>query len=154
MTEQFKTRALRLAETLNLELSREDPHNVYGHRSNFVHGSRPNFEGLTPEPDDAGESTDMDSRLIGRYERCERVLRLALLRASTEPEFAGQFSTDDAIEKAFGSPTKKTPDENRAAAVAALSDKEFEAEYIRRYGPVLPFKASRNAESRPPDRID
>lgn len=105
LTEQFKVRASRLAEILGLALSREDLHNTYAHRSDFVHGSLPNFKGLSLESDDPGdESTDIHPDLIGRYTRCERVLRLALQRASTEPEFAQQFSSPEAIEKAFGSP--------------------------------------------------
>jgi Apea-like HEPN len=134
LTEQFKVRAARLAEMLGLELSREDLHNSYAHRSDFVHGSRPNFEGLSPETDgQAATPPEFNPELIGRYNRCEHVLRLALLRASTEPAFAEQFSSTEAIEKAFGSPAKQTPQQKRAALLAAMPDEELQTEIARRY---------------------
>ena len=123
LTGQFKTRALRLAALLGMELSREDLHTTYGHRSDFVHGSPPNFKELSPE-------------LLQRYDKCERVLRYTLLRASTETDFADCFSSSDAIEKAFGSPEKQTPDQKRLALLSSLSDEEVQAEYARRYGPA------------------
>jgi hypothetical protein len=135
LTEQFKVRASRLAEMLGLQLSREDLHNTYVHRSDFVHGSLPNFERLNLEADEQhNEPTDIHPDLIGRYNRCEHVLRLALLRASTEPGFAQQFSSTEAIEQAFGSPTRPSPDQRRLAVLATISDEELQAEYNRRYG--------------------
>lgn len=135
LTEQFKIRASRLAEILGLELSRQDLHNTYGHRSDFVHGSLPNFEGLSLESDDPrDESTDIHPDLIGRYTRCEHVLRRALLRASTEPEFAHQFSSPEEIEKAFGSPIRQSPDQRRLKLLASVSDEELQVEYNRRSG--------------------
>jgi hypothetical protein len=124
LTEQFKTKASRLAEMLGLGLSREDLHTTYSQRSDFVHGSAPDFKQLNPE-------------LLDRYNRCERVLRLTLLRASTEPAFADQFSSREAIEAAFGSPTKENPAQKGLAIFASVTDDEFQAEYTRRYGPVL-----------------
>jgi hypothetical protein len=135
LTEQFKVRASRLAEMLGLELSSEDLQNSYAHRSDFVHGSRPNFEGLDLEADgQAADPTEIHHDLIGRYNRCERILRLALLRASTEPAFAEQFSSTETIEKAFGCPMRQTPEQKRLAVLAAVSDEEFQAEFTRRYG--------------------
>jgi len=133
LTEQFKVRAARLAEILGLELSREDLHNTYTHRSDFVHGSRPNFEGLNLGTDEqATDPHEFNPELIGRYNRCEQVLRLALLRASTEPVFAEQFSSTEAIEKAFGSPAKQTQEQKRLAFLAAIPDEELHAEFTRR----------------------
>ena len=134
LTEQFKTRALRLAQMLGSELSREDLHSVYGHRSDFVHGSRPSFEGLPATPDAFDVPEDLDSRLVGRYVRCENVLRLALLRESTEPAFAALFASDTSIEATFGSPTKKSSGKHVAADFASVSDDELKTECERRYG--------------------
>lgn len=135
LTEQFKVRASRLAVILGLELSREDLSNTYAHRSDFVHGSPPDFAGLSLGADEAGTvPVEIHPELIGRYNRCEQVLRLALLRASTEPEFAEQFSSHEAIEKAFGSPAIRTLEQKRLAVLASTSDEELQAEYTRRYG--------------------
>jgi hypothetical protein len=135
LTEQFKVRASRLAEILGLELSREDLQNTYSHRSDFVHGSRPNFEGLNLAGEtQTAEPSEIHPELIGRYNRCESVLRLALLRASTEPQFAELFSSVDAIERAFGTPIRLTPEQKRLALLRSVSDEELQAEFTRRYG--------------------
>jgi hypothetical protein len=90
VTAQFKTRTSRLAEMLGYELSAEDLKAMYSDRSDFVHGSPASFSELSDE-------------LRERYTRFEVVLRLALLRASTERAFAQLFSSAEAVEKAFGS---------------------------------------------------
>jgi hypothetical protein len=137
LSEQFKVRASRLAEILGLQLSREDLHNTYGHRSAFVHGALPDFQGLGLEADEQGtESTEIHPDLIGRYNRCEQVLRLALLRASTEPDFTKQFSSPESIETVFGSPSKPSPDQKRLAFLASLSNEELQAEVNRRDGAI------------------
>lgn len=135
LTEQFKTRAAHLAEMLQMQLSREDLHNTYAHRSDFVHGSVPAFEKLALEADgQEPETTEIHPDLIGRYNRCEQVLRLALLRASTEPEFAAMFSSNESIEHVFGKTVKQAPKAKRDAIIASLSDHELRTECIRRYG--------------------
>ena len=137
LTEQFKTRAARLAEILQLQLSREDLH-TYAHRSDFVQGSVPAFERLALEADgQAPDTAEVHPELIVRYNKCEQVLRLALLRASTEPEFAAMFSSNESIENVFGKTPKQAPGAKRAALLASLSDHELQAECVRRYGTAV-----------------
>jgi hypothetical protein len=90
VTAQFKSRTSRLAEILGYQLSAEDLKAMYSDRSDFVHGSPASFSELSEE-------------LRERYNRFEQVIRLALLRASTEPAFAQHFTSPEAVEKAFGS---------------------------------------------------
>ena len=85
---QFSSRAPRLATTLGLELISTECEEMYTDRSNFAHGSEGTFRELS------------DSR-VAQYERFERVIRLALLRASTEPQFAALFSSTKSVEDAF-----------------------------------------------------
>lgn len=145
LTEQFKIRAARLAEMLGIELSLEDLHNTYAHRSDFVHGSIPNFERFALEADgQRPESAEIHPNLIGRYNRCETVLRLALLRASTEPDFAAMFSSNESIENAFGKPVKKSGNDRRLATLTSLSDQELQTEFARRYGSMPTSKAFGN----------
>ncbi len=87
-TEQFASKAPKLAEMVGLNLSDTDARQMYQDRSAFVHGSAVSF-------------TEVSDELIEHYNSFERVLRRALLRASTEPTFARLFFSDDAVEKAF-----------------------------------------------------
>jgi hypothetical protein len=89
-TKQFTSKAPKLAEMLGYELTGAEAEALYKDRSAFVHGSPVSF-------------SDFSDELIEKYNRFERVLRLALLRASTEPDFADLFSSPEAVEKAFGS---------------------------------------------------
>ncbi len=105
----------------------------------FVHGSLPQFEGLSHEPNDEEAATlDTHPDLLGRYNRCELVLRQALLRASTEPEFAQLFSSTEEIEEAFGSPAPRIDEQKRLRILESVTPEEFQAEFIRRYGAVNP----------------
>jgi hypothetical protein len=88
-TKQFTSKAPRLAEILGHELTGTEAEALYKDRSAFVHGFPVSF-------------SDFNDELIEKYNRFERVLRLALLRASTEPEFAELFSSPAAIENTFG----------------------------------------------------
>ncbi len=74
---------------LGYELTGAEAEAMYEDRSAFVHGSEVSFNQLSDE-------------LIQQYNRFERVIRLALLRASTEPPFAELFSSPQSVEKAFG----------------------------------------------------
>jgi len=86
---QFAFRAPKLADMLGYELTGAEAEAMYEDRSAFVHGSEVSFNQLSDE-------------LIQQYNRFERVIRLALLRASTEPPFAELFSSPQSVEKAFG----------------------------------------------------
>ena len=88
-TRQFASRVPRLAERAGLELTEAEAIALYDDRSAFVHGSQVSF-------------TDLSDELIVHYNRFEEVLRGCLLRASTEPAFAGLFSSDESILDAFG----------------------------------------------------
>lgn len=88
-TRQFAARTTKLAEMLGYQLTREEAEAMYRDRSAFVHGSPVSFDEVSDE-------------LIEMYNRFESVLRLALLRASTEAEFAQIFSSDDTVLQAFG----------------------------------------------------
>lgn len=88
-TKQFASKAPRLAEMLGHELTGAEAETLYKDRSAFVHGSPVSF-------------SDLSDELIEKYNRFERVLRLALLRASTEPDFAQLFSSAEAVENTFG----------------------------------------------------
>ena len=88
-TRQFAARTMKLAEMLGHQLTKEEAEAMYRDRSAFVHGSQASFEELSDE-------------LIDMYNRFESVLRLALLRASTEADFAQIFSSDDMVLQTFG----------------------------------------------------
>jgi hypothetical protein len=88
-TKQFASRAPKLAEMLGYELTGTEAEAMYKDRSAFVHGSEASFEELSDD-------------LIEQYNRFERVIRLALLRASTESEFAKMFYSPESVEKTFG----------------------------------------------------
>ena len=88
-TKQFSSRAPRLAEMLGYELTDIEAEAMYKDRSAFVHGSEVSFNELSDD-------------LIEQYNRFERVIRLALLRASTELPFAQLFATPESVEKTFG----------------------------------------------------
>jgi len=86
---QFKLRVPTLAQRVGLTITSDEAHTFYGDRSEFLHGSQPKY-------------TDVTDELIERYNKFEGVLRRALLKASTDPDFCGLFATDDAIRGAFG----------------------------------------------------
>lgn len=88
-TKQFASKAPRLAEMLGQELTGAEAEELYNDRSAFVHGSPVSF-------------SDLSGELIEKYNRFERVLRLALLRSSTEPSFAELFSSPESVEDTFG----------------------------------------------------
>jgi len=87
-TKQFASKAPKLAEMLGLELTSAEAEALYRDRSAFVHGSPVSFSEFSDE-------------LIEKYNRFESVLRLALLRASTEPNFATLFCSSETVEKFF-----------------------------------------------------
>ena len=88
-TKQFASRAPRLAEMLGYELNSDEAEAMYRDRSAFVHGTEVSFNELSGE-------------LIEQYNRFERVMRLALLRASTEFSFSQLFASPEAVKEAFG----------------------------------------------------
>lgn len=88
-TKQFASRAPKLAEMLGYELTGTEAEAMYKDRSAFVHGFEVSF-------------TEFSDDLIEQYDRFERVIRLALLRASTESAFAQLFYSPESIQKAFG----------------------------------------------------
>jgi hypothetical protein len=88
-TKQFASRASRLARLIGLDLTQSEAEALYSDRSAFVHGTQVSFTEFTDE-------------LICQYNRFESVLRVALLRASTESDFASLFATDQTIIDTFG----------------------------------------------------
>jgi len=88
-TNQFASRTLKLARMLGHQLTDSQAREMYNYRSDFVHGSAMSFKDLSDE-------------LIEKYNRFECVIRQALLNASTKPAFAEHFSSDKALETAFG----------------------------------------------------
>ena len=88
-TKQFASRVPRLAQMLGYDLTGSEAEEMYKNRSAFVHGSDVSFNELSDE-------------LIEQYERFERVMRRALLRASTEPDFARLFYSPESVVEAFG----------------------------------------------------
>ncbi len=88
-TKQFATRAPRLAKLLGYELTSAEAETMYADRSAFVHGSAASFE-------------EFSDALIEQYNRFERVIRLALLRASTDADFANIFASAESVLQVFG----------------------------------------------------
>lgn len=88
-TRQFASRACRLAEFFGMTLTEEEAKALYEHRSAFVHGKAVRFTELTTE-------------LVEQYNRFERLLRGALLRASTEEAISSLFESDKSVIDNFG----------------------------------------------------
>jgi hypothetical protein len=89
-TAQFKRRVSMLASMVGLEITPDEADAFYDDRSVFVHGREPNY-------------TELSDELIDRYGRFEATLRHALLRASTDVQFCGLFTSDATVAGAFGS---------------------------------------------------
>jgi hypothetical protein len=88
-TAQFTARTPRLAQMVGLSLTADEAESLYCDRSAFVHG-------------DASSFTELSDELIERYNRFESVLRLSLLRASTDTNFSDLFASDDTVIQIFG----------------------------------------------------
>ncbi len=88
-TAQFKLRVPALARLVGGAITPEEAEGLYDDRSVYVHGSTPNY-------------TDINDKLIERYNKFEMVLRCALLRASTDAIFGSLFASDGTIIGAFG----------------------------------------------------
>lgn len=88
LTRQFVTRVPQLAQMLGEAVTSDEVMNFYDERSGIVHGNAPNWSSLS------------DS-VISQYQLFERLLRFALLRATTDPTFANQFVSDDAVQHAL-----------------------------------------------------
>ena len=89
LTAQFKLRVSTLAQRVGLTITSDEANTFYDDRSEFLHGSQRKY-------------TDVTDELMERYNKFESVLRCALLKASTDPNFCNLFATDDAIRCAFG----------------------------------------------------
>lgn len=88
-TRQFSARSPKLAALVDLELTKEEAVALYDDRSAFVHGTQVSFD-------------DLSSDVIAHYNRFEQVLRRSLLKASTDPNFAALFNSDQSVLEAFG----------------------------------------------------
>jgi len=90
ITEQFKLRVPALARTVGIVVTPDEARVLYDDRSVYVHGLQPNYTGVSEE-------------VMERYNRFETVLRISLLRASTDTIFSDNFATDETVTRAFGS---------------------------------------------------
>jgi hypothetical protein len=88
-TAPLKLRMAALAQRVGTSITSDEAEIIYDDRSAFLHGSQPKYKEVTDE-------------LMARYSKFESVLRCALLKASTDPNFCSLFATDDAITSAFG----------------------------------------------------
>lgn len=88
-TAQFTLRVPALAQKVGFAITPDEAWEFYDDRSVFVHGSQLKYTHATDE-------------LVAQYNKFENALRCALLRASTDSQFANLFSTDGAIVGAFG----------------------------------------------------
>lgn len=89
MTRQFISRVQKLAENVGIVITAKEANQIYSERSSFVHGDQSNYSDLS----------EAKLELIRRF---ERVLRRALLRASTDKNFSGIFNKNADIMAAFG----------------------------------------------------
>lgn len=89
-TDQFAMRVPALAQCVDIAITEDDARLIYNDRSVFVHGRQPNY-------------TDLSEDMMERYRKFETAIRLSLLKASTESEFADLFANDGVIESNFGS---------------------------------------------------
>ena len=92
VTAQFALRVPALAQRVGVAITEDEARLIYDDRSVFVHGRLLNY-------------TDLSEDIMERYGRFETAIRLSLLRASTNSEFADIFATDGTIESNFGSIT-------------------------------------------------
>ena len=90
VTAQFALRVPALAQRVGIAITEDEARSIYKDRSVFVHGHVPNYTGLSED-------------IMERYRKFETAIRLSLLKASTESEFADLFATDGVIESNFGS---------------------------------------------------
>lgn len=88
LTAQFRLRVPALAQQVGEAITPDEANAFYDDRSEFLHGSPPRYIDITDE-------------LMERYNKFERTLRCALLKASTDPNFCSMFASDDAIKDAF-----------------------------------------------------
>ena len=85
---QFRTRLASLSAMVGEQVSSEAAWAFYDYRSSFVHGTAPTWEGVAEDT-------------ILMYQDFERTLRKAVLRASTDDEFASMFESDDSVRQHF-----------------------------------------------------
>ena len=88
LTFQFKKRVPQLASKVGETVAEKAAEDFYNERSGIVHGSSPNWNAH-------------DIQLVINYQLFERILRKAILRASTEDSFAAYFENDVAVLAAF-----------------------------------------------------
>jgi len=108
-TDQFAARVPVLAQRIGITITEDEARLIYNDRSVFVHGRQPNY-------------TDLSEDIMERYMRFETAIRVSLLRASTNSEFAGLFATDGVIESNFGSIPKQPRKDKFADAASDLHD--------------------------------
>jgi len=108
-TDQFAVRVPNLAKRVGVTITEDEARLIYNDRSVFVHGRQPNY-------------TDLSEDIMERYMRFETAIRVSLLRASTNSEFAGLFATDGVIESNFGSIPKQPRKDKCADAASDLHD--------------------------------
>lgn len=87
-TQQFVSRSVVLAAKVGHSLSDTEAEEMYNNRSAYVHGTDVDF-------------SEFSDSLIDKYNRFEEVLRISLLRASTEANFAALFASDETIKNNF-----------------------------------------------------
>ncbi len=108
-TDQFAMRVPVLAQRVGVTITEDEARLIYDDRSVFVHGRQPNY-------------ADLSEDIMERYGRFETAIRLALLRASTNPEFADLFASDGVIKSNLGSIPKKPRKDKCADAASDLHD--------------------------------
>jgi hypothetical protein len=108
-TDQFATRVPVLAQRIGITITDDEARLIYNDRSVFVHGRQPNY-------------TDLSEDIMERYMRFETAIRLSLLRASTNSDFAGLFVSDGVIEGNFGFIPKQPHKAKCAYAASDLHD--------------------------------
>ena len=99
---QFTNRTVQLAIDLGVSLTMDDARAVWEHRSDIAHGRDPwaflkDANGKMPQP----PKLTKNDEVVRRYMAAEQILRSAILKCLTEPDFAAKFASDDTVERAY-----------------------------------------------------
>ncbi len=99
---QFTNRTVQLATDLGVSFTMDDAKAVWEHRSDIAHGRDPwaflkDANGKMPQPPRLSKSDEV----VRRYMAAEQILRAAILKCLTEPNFAAKFASDDTVERAY-----------------------------------------------------
>jgi len=99
---QFKRRAVRLAELVEVTLTPDDANEIWDHRSDIAHGRDP-WASRRSGRDESQRPLELtkDDKTVRKYLRAEQVLRATVLRCLTDHEFAAIFASDSSVEKHF-----------------------------------------------------